>query len=229
VSTATEGLRALRLLDGAALANAIETFDVRLRNEGFADASVMAMFSDLPPAVGYAATAKIRCSSPPPIGHHYHDRTDWWTYIQSVPAPRFVVVEDVDERAGLGSMVGEVHAQILRALGCAGYATNGSVRDIAAVHDEVRFPLFASGVVVSHAFAHIIEFGAPVRVGGLRVNSGDLLFGDVNGLQSVPPQLVELLPQVAAELARRDTQIARLCRSPEFSIEALRTLVRSFQ
>jgi hypothetical protein len=77
VSTATDGLRALRAFDGAAIANAIETFDVRLRNEGFADASIRALFPELPPAVGYAATAKIRCSSPPPVGHHYYDRTDW--------------------------------------------------------------------------------------------------------------------------------------------------------
>ena len=146
-----------------------------------------------------------------------------------MPAPRFVVVEDVDDRPGLGGFVGEVHAQILRALGCAGYATNGSVRDLAAVHDDVGLPLFASGVVASHAFAHLIEFGTPVVVGGLRVASGDLLFGDASGLQSVPPQLVDLLPRVAAELARRDAEVARLCRSPEFSIDALRELVRSFQ
>lgn len=229
MSTAIDGLRALRAFDGAAIANAIETFDVRLRNEGFADASIRALFPDLPPAVGYAATAKIRCSSPPPVGHHYHDRTDWWTYIQSVPAPRFVVVQDVDERPGLGSFVGEVHAEILRALGCAGYATNGSVRDMHAARNTVALPLFATGVVPSHAFAHIVEFGTPVVIGGLRMASGDLLFGDANGLQSVPPGLVEQLPPVAAALEERDREVVRLCRSPRFSIEALRALVRSFQ
>jgi len=229
VSTATDGLRALRAFDGAAIANAIETFDARLRNEGFADASIRALFPEFPPAVGYAATAKIRCSSPPPVGHHYHDRTDWWTYIQSLPAPRFVVVQDVDPRPGLGSFVGEVHAEILRALECAGYATNGSVRDVSAARSAVGLPIFASGVVPSHAFTHIVEFGTPVEIGGLRIASGDVLFGDANGLQSVPPGLVEQLPPVAAALEARDREVVQLCRSPKFSVEALRALVRSFQ
>jgi len=220
-------LRALCALDGAAIANAIETFDVRLRNEGFADGSIRSLFPDLPPAAGYAVTAKIRCSTPPPVGYQYTDRTDWWHYIASIPAPRFVVVEDVDEHPGLGGFVGELHATILRALDCVGYATNGSVRDADAVRAQVVLPMFASGISVSHAFAHIVEFGGPVRIGGLRATSGDLLFGDAHGLQSVPPQLVERIPDVVAGMLAHERQIIALCRSPQFSIDALTRLVRS--
>jgi 4-hydroxy-4-methyl-2-oxoglutarate aldolase len=220
---------ALGALDGAAIANAIETFGVRLRNEGFADPSIRALFPDLPPAVGYAATARIRCSTPPPVGHQYADRTDWWHYIVSVPAPRFVVVEDADGRPGLGGFVGELHATILRALDCVGYATNGSVRDVADVRAHVGLPLFAAGVAVSHAFAHIVEFGAPVQIGGLRIASGDLLFGDTHGLQSIPPQLLDRIPGAVAGMMAHERRIIALCRSPQFSIDALTRLVRSFR
>jgi len=220
-------LNALCALDGAAIANAIETFDVRLRNEGFADGSIRSLFPDLPPAAGYAVTARIACSTPPPVGHRYADRTDWWHYIAAVPAPRFVVVEDVDERPGLGGFVGELHASILQALECAGYATNGSVRDVAAVRAHVGLPLFASGVALSHAFAHIVEFGGPVQIGGLRVASGDLLFGDAHGLQTIPPQLVDRLARVVDDMTRHERRIVALCRSPQFSLDALTTLVRS--
>jgi regulator of RNase E activity RraA len=217
----------LRALDGAAIANAIETFGVRLRNEGFADASIRSLFPDLPAAVGHAVTARIRCSTPPPVGYQYTDRTDWWHYIVTVPAPRFVVVEDVDARPGLGGFVGELHATILRALDCAGYATNGSVRDVAAVRERVGLPMFATGVAVSHAFAHIVEFGEPVKIGGLRIASGDLLFGDAHGVQSVPPQLVDQIPKVVAGMKAHEREILALCRSPQFSIDALTQLVRS--
>jgi 4-hydroxy-4-methyl-2-oxoglutarate aldolase len=217
------------MLDGAAVANAIETFNIRLRNEGFADPSICCMTPSLAPAVGYAVTARIRCSSPPPVGHHYHDRTDWWSYIASVPAPRFVVVQDIDEHRGLGAFVGSVHAHILRALACEGYATNGSVRDLANVGDNVRMPMFATGVAVSHAFAHIVDFGGPVEIGGLSVSSGDLLFGDAHGLQSLPPTVVEALPAVVAEMKRQEQNVTQFCLSPEFSIEGLRTLVRSLK
>lgn len=222
-------LEALRALDGAAIANAIETFDVRLRNEGFADSSIRCLFPDLPPAVGYAATARIRCSSPPPVGDQYHDRTDWWTYIASMPAPRFIVVQDIDERRGLGGFVGSVHAHILRALGCVGYATDGSVRDLKTVRAAAGLSMFAPGVAVSHAFAHIVDFGEPVEIGGLAVASGDLLFGDANGLQSVPPSLAGVLPAVVTEMKRHEQDVVQFCRSPKFSIDGLRELVRSLK
>src|SRR5262249_5175295 len=135
--------------------------------------------------------------------------------------------EDVDEPAGLGGFVGELHATILQALDCVGYATNGSVRDVDAVRARVGLPMFASGVAVSHAFAHIVEFGAPVLIAGLRVASGDLLFGDAHGLQSIPPQLVERIPGAAAGMMAHERRIIALCRSPHFSIDALTQLVRS--
>jgi 4-hydroxy-4-methyl-2-oxoglutarate aldolase len=222
-------LHSLRALDGASIANAIETFDVRLRNEGFADASIRCLLPALPPAVGYAVTARIRCSSPPPVGHHYHDRTDWWNYIASVPGPRFVVVQDVDEQPGLGAFVGAIHANILRALGCEGYATNGSVRDVTTVGDSVRIQLFATGVAVSHAFAHIVDFGGPVEIGGLKVESGDLLFGDEHGVQGVPMSLADVLPGAVAEMKLKEQAVIQFCRSREFSIDGLRTLVRSLK
>ena len=214
-----------RHLTSASISNAIETFDVRLRNEGFADASVKCLFPDHPPVVGHAVTARIRCSAPPPVGQSYHDRTDWWNYIVGVPAPRVVVVQDIDERPGLGAFVGDIHAHILRALGCVAYATNGSVRDL----DDVRslgFQLFASGLAVSHAFAHIVDFGHPVEVAGLGVSPGDVLFGDRDGLLSVPPQILAQIPEAVDLMHAKEGHVIALCRSPRFSIDGLRSLVR---
>ena len=82
-----EQLESLRRLDGCTLANAIETFNVRLRNEGFTDGRLRCFFPRLPPIVGYAATVKIRGSAPPTAGGFYHQRTDWWDYVRSLPAP----------------------------------------------------------------------------------------------------------------------------------------------
>jgi regulator of RNase E activity RraA len=219
-------LEALRDLDGVAVANAIETFEVRLRNEGFADGSIRCLLPELPPAVGYAVTARIRCSSPPPVRHAYHDRTDWWNYVLSVPAPRFVVVQDIDERVGLGAFVGDVHANILRALGCVAYATNGSVRDVQNLR-PIRFHVFGTSIALSHAFTHIVDFGEPVELGGLPVASGDLLFGDAHGIQSIPRDIVGRVPAAAAELIAKERAVIRLCQSPEFSIDTLRNLVRN--
>jgi regulator of RNase E activity RraA len=216
----------LRQFPGSAIANAIESFEVRLRNEGFADGTVRSLFDELPAAVGYAVTARIRCSTPPPVGHLYTDRTDWWAYIASVPGPRFVVVQDVDEQRGLGAFVGGVHAHVLRALGCVAYATDGSVRDQRELR-AMQFPVFAGRRSISHAFAHVVDFGAPVEIGGLAVRSGDLLFGDRDGLLSIPPEVLSRLPDAVDSMMAKEEAVKRLCRSPEFSVDALRQLIRS--
>jgi len=178
-------LETLRGLDSCTLSNTIETFRTRLRNEGFANSSVRCLLPQFGPMVGYAATVRIRCSTPPPDAHPYIDRTDWWNSILAVPAPRIVVIEDLDREIGLGAFIGEVHAGILRALGCIGAVTTGSVRDIPAVQ-SAGFHLFAGSVSVSHAYVHIVDFGTAVEIGGLRVEPGDLLHGDLHGLLSVP-------------------------------------------
>ena len=63
-SLGPELVASFRCLDACAVSNAIETFDVRLRNEGFTDGTVRACLDDLPPVVGHVVTARIRCSTP---------------------------------------------------------------------------------------------------------------------------------------------------------------------
>jgi len=220
----TEELDALRRLDACTLANTIETFRERLRNEGFMNHTVRCLFPNLKPMLGYAVTIKIRGSSPPTTSGLYPDRTDWWDYLLSVPAPRVVVVQDVATRPGLGSLVGAVHMNILRTLDCNGVVTNGSVRDIPAAQ-AAGFPYFAGSVSVSHAYVHIVEMGKPVEIGGLKVETGDLLHGDVHGVQCIPLDIASKIPAVAAGIMRQEQAVIALCQSPGFTVEKLRALV----
>lgn len=220
-----EQLEVLRRLDGCLLANAIETFRERLRNEGFMGHNVGCLFPNLQPMIGYAATVKVRGSSPPTTGNLYSDRTDWWDYIASLPAPRVVAVQDVSDRPGLGSLVGAVHMNILRALHCTGVVTNGSVRDIPAA-ESAGFHYFAGSISVSHAYVHIVETGQPVEIDGLTINSGDLLHGDLHGVQTIPFDIAPQIPQAAAKIAAEEQALIALCRSPEFSLEKLRAAIK---
>ncbi|MBI4454857.1 MAG: RraA family protein [Acidobacteria bacterium] len=219
-----EQLETLGRLDTCTVSNVIETFDVRLRSEGFADSGIRCMFPNLPPVVGYAATGKIRCSGPPPVGHTYFDRTDWWNYLITIPPPRIVVVEDVDSKVGQGAFVGEVHVNILLALGCVGLVTNGAVRDLGAV-ERLGFRFFAGHLAVSHSYVHMVEFGTPVEIGGLQVEPGDLLHGDRHGVLSVPQEIAPDIPSKAAEMLDDERRVIELCRSEKFSIEKLRETV----
>jgi regulator of RNase E activity RraA len=216
-----EQIEALGRLDACALANAIETFRCRLRNEGFMDGSIKCLFPRLAPMIGHAVTLKIRGSSPPTGAPAYVEGTAWWEAVLAVPAPRVLVVEDIGSHPGLGALLGEVHVNILRRLGCVGALTNGSVRDLPAVED-MGFPFFAGTLSVSHSYVHIVEMGRPVTVGGLTVQPGDLLHGDRHGVQSIPGEVAAEIPAVAAQLAARDRTLIALCRSADFSIEKLR-------
>ena len=219
-----EQLQALRRLDACVVANAIETFRLRLRNQGFVDHTVRSQFPELAPMVGYAATVRIRGSAPPAAGKQYPERTDWLEYITQVPPPRVVVVQDTASQPGLCSLVGEVHMTVLRALHCVGVVTNGSVRDIPAAR-SAGFHYFAGSVAVSHGYVHILDFGQPVEIGGLTIASGDLLHGDLHGVQSVPLGVAAQIPAAAAAISAREQALIALCRSPDFTLAKLRALL----
>jgi len=215
----------LRSFSTCVIASSIEKFDVRLRNIGFADSRIKCVFPDLPPVVGFAATARMRSSTPPMVGGSYYDRTDWWDHILSIPGPRIVVLEDVDNPPGLGAFIGEVHAAILHALGCLAVVTNGAVRDLPEVRNQ-GLQLFAGNIAVSHAYAHVFEFGGVVQVGKLKIHPGDLLHGDLHGVNQVPIEIAEKIPQTAREILHARRHLVDLCRSDRFNREALRAEIR---
>lgn len=221
-----EELDALRRFDSCMISNAIETFDARLRNTGFADASIRCIFKDAPPMVGYAATARLRSGEPPIVGGSFHDRAEFWNSILQIPAPRILVLEDMDRLPGRGAFVGDMHAAILKALGCVGYITNGAVRELPAVR-AMGFQLFAGGVAVSHAYAHIFEIGAVVRVGGMEVRPGELLHGDRHGVLTVPITIARKLPGVAERLQQAERKVIDFCLSRDFSVTKLRDLMNA--
>lgn len=214
-------LEKLRQMDSCTVANAIETFGVRLRNAGFSDATVRCMLEDLPPLVGYAATVRIRTSEPPMEGDRYYYRLDWLEHVLSVPEPRVLVVEDMDPLPGRGAFVGDVHMNVLKALGCAGVVTNGAVRNVDAARD-LHFQIFARTLSVSHAFAHIVDFGVPVALGHLNVRPGDLLHGDRHGIQTVPLEIAPRVADVARQMLGEERHIIELCKSGDFTLEKLR-------
>jgi regulator of RNase E activity RraA len=222
-------LEAIKQFDTCTISNAIEEFNVRLRNEGYTRPGLRCLFPEVPPMLGYAATSRIKTSNPPPLGdHYYYDRTDWWNWMVKLPAPRVAVIQDTDESRGTGASVGEVHANVLRALQCVGVITDGTVRDLPAVR-AMRFPMFARGTSVSHAYAHMVDFGEPVEIFGLKIKSGDLLYGDCHGVVAIPNEIAARVAPMAAKLIRRERKVIDLCRSPEFTIEKLRNAVKDLK
>ena len=69
-------LEAIRQFDTRTIANAIEHFRVRLRNEGFTRPGLRCVTGAAPRLVGYAATCRVRSADPSMSGNAYVDRTE---------------------------------------------------------------------------------------------------------------------------------------------------------
>lgn len=184
------------------------------------------VFPALPPVLGYAVTGRMRASSAPVHGRCYYDHIEWWRYLETIPAPRVVVLRDADDPPGVGALFGSLHARICMALDCVAYITNGTVRDLGEI-ERLGFQLFAAGPAVSHAYAHVVEFGCPVEVGGLNVHPGDLLHADRDGVLSIPREVVNRLPAIAAQTLANEQDFIHLCLDGNFSIERLAEKIRA--
>ena len=216
----SERLAAYCHFDTCTISNAIERTKVRLRNEGFIHGAVTCRFPELAPVIGYAVTGRVRSSMAPVSGRCYYENIDFWRYVNTFPRPRIIVLEDCDHVVGLGALFGEVHARICRALDCVGYVTNGAVRDLAGVQN-LGFQLFSGSVAVSHAYAHVVDFGDAIEIGGLSIEPGDLLHGDIHGVHSIPLEIADQLPELAEKLTCGEQELFRLCERPDFSLDML--------
>jgi regulator of RNase E activity RraA len=227
VPLTTQEVEALKKITSPSVANAIETFKVRPREQGNLSSDIRARFPEMGPMVGYAVPCIIRAEAGPIEGHRA-STYGWWDYVQTIPAPRVIVVHDLDDPRGQGAQWGEVQANIHRALGCVGVVTDGSVRDL----DEVRalgFQFCAAHVSVSHANVHMVDFGIPIKVGGVWVKPGDLIHGDQHGVCTIPHDIAARIPEVIAKVEADERKIISVCQSPGFTADKLKELYKQIR
>jgi regulator of RNase E activity RraA len=211
-------LEALRRYNTPTISNAIELFDVRPRHVGFLPHQIRCLLPDLGPVIGYAVTCRTRASRPGTDEPRTDLLGDYLRYVAAAPGPKIAVGWDLDEPPGLGAQFGEVTATIHQKLGCVGHITSGCPRDL----DEVRalgFQLFGLNPCVSHAYVRLVEFGSPVTIGGLEIDSGDLIHADKHGVCLIPQEVASRLAAACAEVERRERPLLKICRSENFSLE----------
>jgi regulator of RNase E activity RraA len=174
------------------IANALESMGMA-PDVGYTDARLSLATTGLPPFVGRAVTVQVSSRRPEGTPDSRVPTEAWWRHVAASAQPAIVVAEDLDDPVD-GSMWGEVQGRLHQALGVAGIVTNGAVRDIDEL-SAIRFPVLAGRICVSHAYAHFVRLGGPVRVGGLTIDVGDLLHCDQHGVQRIPDgtDLAELL------------------------------------
>lgn len=96
---------------------------------------------------------------------------------------------------------GELLSTAAMARGATGCVIDGHTRDVRRIL-EMGFPVFCTGFrpVDSSSRSVVIDYRIPVRCGGVLVKQGDIIFGDVDGVVSVPRDVLE--PVVEKALAK---------------------------
>jgi 4-hydroxy-4-methyl-2-oxoglutarate aldolase len=224
----TETLKKLAQFDSPTICNVLELFEVRPQNVGYMDGRIRANFPELPPMVGFAATAQFRSDVPPRGGDGYGGMAEQLDLFATLPGPAIVVFQDVDDPP-VGATFGEVMCSTYKAFGSTGLITSGAGRDLEQVR-AVKYPVFTGSTIVSHGYNHMLHIGMPVRVGGLMVNTGDLLHGDANGITNIPPELAAETADVSAEFVALEAIIMDYVKGPsEKSLAGFKQVRGQFQ
>lgn len=215
-----EVLERLRTFDTPTVCNLIELFEVRPQNTGYMDARIQACFPELPPMVGFAATATFRAAAPPREGDVYAGILGQVGRFEELSGPAVVLFQDLDSPS-VGATFGEVMCTTYQAFGAVGLVTSGAGRDL----DQVRamaFPVFTSGTICSHSYPQIVDAHVPIQVGGLTLYPDDLLHGDLNGVTTIPREIAAELVDVGADFVAAEGVILDTLRSEPASIQHLR-------
>lgn len=103
---------------------------------------------------------------------------------------------------------GELLSTATRAAGGRGTVLDGLTRDVRAI-TAMAFPVFARGVRPNDSLGRIevVDYDVPVECGGVTVNPGDLVFGDVDGVVVVPAEAEDAAIEAAFEKVSGENEV----------------------
>ena len=218
-----ELLEQLKALDTPTVCNALEAVAPNRRGYGYTTQPLVCTRPHLGSMVGFARTACIRAMHPSDVrGPDARKLSDgYYAYIDEGPKPSVSVIQDLDGDArGYGAFWGEVNSSIHFGLGCLGVVTDGSVRDVPDAAEGFQF--IADRVGPSHAYVHVVSYGASVNVSGMRVADGDLIHADMHGAVVIPIEVAADVPEAAARIARVEAVVIEASKQEGFDMAALR-------
>ena len=204
-------LVALAKFDTPTICNTIELFEVRPRTAGYMDGRVRACFPEMAPAVGYAATATMRCAERRREGDVYGSLDQQVARFAELAGPPMVVFQDLDDPP-VAATFGEIMCSTYKAFGAAGLVTSGAARDLDQVR-RIGFPAFSTGVICSHGYSHIVDLHTTVCVGGLTIHAGDLVHADANGVATIPLEIAGEVADAATEFVAAEAIVLDYLRS----------------
>jgi len=134
-----------------------------------------------------------------------------------VAQPGDVIVVDAGG-SPVTAVMGELVSLKARHRGIAGFVVDGLIRDVIAIREMGDFPVFARGVTpIGPLHRGPGEINHPICAGGIVVNPGDIIVGDLNGVVVIPREIAsDLLQRLIDRKAAEADYTAAVARG-EFS------------
>jgi regulator of RNase E activity RraA len=135
-------------------------------------------------------------------------------YVDDLP-PGQVVVLDNAGRTDV-TVWGDILTLVASRAGLGGTVIDGVCRDVAR-SVELSYPVFARGnwMRTGKDRVQVEQYDGPVHVGGVRVEPGDLMVGDRDGVLAVPAEHAPQVLEVARAIAEAEDRIRERVRTGE--------------
>jgi 4-hydroxy-4-methyl-2-oxoglutarate aldolase len=142
------------------------------------------------------------------------------TMLGAVPAHHIVVYQTHDE-ACTAAHLGELSVVALHGRGCSGAVIDGGCRDVDAILSQ-EFPVFCRYRTPADAVPRwrIENWNAPVTIGSVRVEPGDYVVADGDGIVVIPAALRDDVLARAEELVSTENEIREAVRDGVSPLEA---------
>jgi regulator of RNase E activity RraA len=142
------------------------------------------------------------------------------TMFGEVPAHHVVVYQTHDE-ASTAAHLGELSAISLRARGCVGAVIDGGCRDIEIILAE-EFPVFCRYTTPADAVPRwrIEHWNRPVTVGAVRIEPGDYVVADRDGIVAIPAAMLDEVLERAEEVVATENEIRTAVRNGVAPLDA---------
>lgn len=108
------------------------------------------------------------------------------------------------------ALVGELMATRAKSLKAAGFAVNGFIRDTRGIL-KLEMPVFSYGSYAQDQAPRgkVLDYRVPIQVGEVLVRPGDIVFGDVDGVLTIPQDREREIIQRAYEKATGEKAVGK--------------------
>lgn len=119
------------------------------------------------------------------------------------------------------AVAGDFVVALAQGVGIQGFVVNGVIRDIEAIR-HLDFPVFSLGTTVAAGYKNGTgAVNVPIAVGGVTVQPGDFIVGDIDGVVVIPQDDIEQIAEGAEiKLANDEAREKEALANGEESIRA---------